>query len=673
MNENTDYQHFLYDTFKNGGPACIAELIRDRHGQGTDAVIIASNAAFNTLFHQDKEANLQGTTLSLLFQTLDKRWLLGFEQAIKNRKNATLSEFIINIGPLLSICFYPAGDHKTCLCAVREEFKRRHSLMDIDEDATASARENAFLQALSEDYTCALLCDLKSDEIKFTKYNVFSHFGSKIIKGGSALLSLSNWIQYSWDNVVIHESNPIYRQELSSAFLIPVLNKEGVYISRHQTKKNKKGCMYFEVCVKKFYEDDDSYEVILSYRPIDALVAEETERRNELEKALKAANSANLAKSNFLANMSHDIRTPMNAIFGFAELLKTEKLLSPQAKDYVKKILYSSDYLLSIINNVLEMARIESGRCDLEEKATNIDELTESLWTIFEQEMRDKQISFTHNIDTKHHWFYSDQVKIKEILLNLLSNAHKYTPAGGSVSVSIQENTTDDPNIIQIQTIVEDNGIGMSKQFQRHIFESFSRERSSTDCGQIGTGLGMGIVKRYVDTMKGTIQIESQKGKGSKFTVTTPHRVAKPIKLSALAPSGSSQNTSLNFKDMKVLLAEDNDINAQIPQSLLDQLGIKVTRVTDGIECVLKIQKDQSFDAILMDIQMPLMDGFNATMKIRALNDPRINAIPIIAMTANAFSEDKERGQKIGMNGYITKPVSLSALQQALSVIKHKA
>ncbi len=543
--------------------------------------------------------------------------------------------------------------------------------MDIDKDATASARENAFLQALSEDYTCALLCDLKSDEIKFTKYNVYSHFGSTIIKSGRALLSLSNWVQYSWDNFVIHETDPIYRQELSSDFLIPILNTEGLYVSRHQAKENQKGCKYFEVCVTKYYEDEKSYEVIISYRPIDALVAEETERRKELEKALQDANAANLAKSNFLANMSHDIRTPMNAIVGFAELLKSEGSLSSKAQDYVQKILYSSDYLLSIINNVLEMARIESGKCELEEKAINIDEITESLWTIFEQEMKSKQISFTHNIDIEHHWLYVDQVKIKEILLNLLSNAHKYTPTGGSVSVVIQEKTTDDPNIILIETTVEDNGIGMSKQFQEHIFESFSRERSSTESGLIGTGLGMGIVKRYVDSMKGTISVISEQGKGSKFTIITPHRIAKPVKLNSSTNNDASKFDDLDFRGMKVLLAEDNDINAEIAISLLNKLGIETTRVINGAECLLKIQKGQSYDAILMDIQMPLMDGLHATKEIRALSDPKVNSIPIIAMTANAFNEDKERGQQIGMNGYVTKPVSLSALQQALSLIKH--
>lgn len=663
-----DYQHFLCDLFQNGGPACLAELVRDLEGQGIDAKIIVSNTAFNKLFHQESSEDLHGANLSLLFQTLDNRWIKAFENAIKQKKNRAISEFIINIGPLLSVCFYPTGDNKTCLCVLREEFKRRHSLMDIDEDATASARENAFLQALSEDYTCALLCDLKSDEIKFTKYDSFSHFGSTIIQNRNALLSLSNWVQYSWDNIVIHTSDPIYREELSSDFLIPILNKEGIYISRHQTKKNKKGCKYFEVCVKKFYEDEESYEVLLSYRPIDTLVAEETERRDELEKALTAANAANLAKSNFLANMSHDIRTPMNAIVGFAELLKSEGSLSPHAQDYVKKILYSSDYLLSIINNVLEMAKIESGKCELEEQAINIDELMESLWTIFEQEMKNKNISFTHTIDTQHHWIYADQFKLKEILLNLLSNAHKYTPSGGYVNVSIQEKSTTDPHIVNIQLVVEDNGIGMSKQFQKHIFESFSRERTSTDSGQIGTGLGMGIVKRYVDTMKGTIQVESHKGKGSKFTVIIPHRTAKPIKLAQIANPELIESKALH--GMKILLAEDNDINAEIAVSLLNKLGIQVIRVNDGVECLLKIQKDQSFDAILMDIQMPLMDGYHATKKIRKLSDPKINSIPIIAMSANAFNEDKERGQKIGMNGYITKPVSLSALQQALSIIK---
>lgn len=388
---------------------------------------------------------------------------------------------------------------------------------------------------------------------------------------------------------------------------------------------------------------------------------------HELENALDMANKANNAKTVFLNSMSHDIRTPMNAIIGFTDLLNDNLSDQDKARDYIAKIRSSSDYLLSLINNVLEMARIESGKTELDESSISLKSLDSVYW-LFESQMKEKNIDFTWNVNVKHNNILCDVVKIKEILMNIINNAYKYSLPGDSVAVKIDELPCDRDGYVRIRTVVSDTGIGMSEDFLEHIFEDFSREQTSTESGQIGTGLGMAIVKKIVDLMGGDIDVQSEPGKGTTFTVTLEHRISQNVED---AGSVEKRNEDYSFEGRRIILAEDNDLNAEITMTILAGAGMEVDRAADGIQCIDMLEKAEPgyYDLILMDIQMPNMDGYKATMIIRKLDDRRLADIPIIAMTANAFNEDRKKAFEVGMNGYIAKPISAEDLKMTLAGI----
>ena len=386
---------------------------------------------------------------------------------------------------------------------------------------------------------------------------------------------------------------------------------------------------------------------------------------HELEEALDMANKANNAKTVFLNSMSHDIRTPMNAIIGFTDLLNDNLSDTEKARNYITKIRSSSDYLLSLINNVLEMARIESGKTELDESDVSIKNLDSVYW-LFESQMKEKNIDFTWNVNVQHNNILCDVVKLKEILMNIINNAYKYSLPGDSVTVNIDELPCDRDGYVKIRTMVSDTGIGMSEDFLEHIFEDFSREQTSTESGQFGTGLGMAIVKKIVDLMGGDIDVQSETGKGTTFTVTLTHRISEEITdIGAV----SKRTEDYSFEGKRILLAEDNDLNAEIAMTILTGAGMDVERAADGIQCIDMLEKAEPgyYDLILMDIQMPNMDGYKATMLIRKLDDKRLADIPIIAMTANAFNEDRKKAFEAGMNGHIAKPISAADLKMTLA------
>ena len=395
--------------------------------------------------------------------------------------------------------------------------------------------------------------------------------------------------------------------------------------------------------------------------------AEIEKSRNELANALQTAEEASHAKSTFLFNMSHDIRTPMNAIIGFTGLLKNHLDDQERARNYIEKIETANDFLLSLINNVLEMARIESGKVILDETAINVHAFWEELNVLFDPQMKAKGITFSKEIKLQHPDVMGDATKIREILLNIVSNAVKYTPSGGTVSVTITE-LPSDPGYTMLQTVVADTGIGMSREFLPHIFEEFTRERTSTESKVIGSGLGMPIVKKLVDLMQGTIEVESELGKGTQFTLTLRHRIADAA--DAKLDSGhSNAYRAADFSGKRILLAEDNELNAEIAMTILEQEGFLVECAEDGILCVDMLEKaaPDYYDLILMDIQMPNMDGYKATKVIRRLSDQQKANLPIIAMTANAFEEDRKKAFRMGMNGHIAKPIKVEELMAVLA------
>lgn len=425
----------------------------------------------------------------------------------------------------------------------------------------------------------------------------------------------------------------------------------------------------------------------------------------KLEKMAEEARSANEAKTRFLFNMSHDIRTPMNAIIGFSNFLKQHVDDREKTLEYIDKIQTSSSFLLSLINDVLEMARIESGKAMLKMESGCLSDLVNSLNAVFEPSIRTKNLKYSCNLNVTHEYLICDKTKLREIILNILGNAIKYTPDGGQVTVDITEENLAREGYARYRFVVKDTGIGMSEEYLPHIFEEFTRERTSTESKVFGAGLGLPIVKALIDLMGGTVEIESKVGKGSTFIVTLPFQLAdqeqirlldqrksektdlqasdwgaeklredpkipEKAKKSEKTVKNSESSQEACFQGKRVLLAEDNDLNAEIAETILEERGFVVERAADGELCVEELQKkpERYYDMILMDIQMPNMDGYTAAEVIRKLKDPR-RLTPIVAMTANAFEEDRRKAFEAGMNAHIAKPINVNAMFETIREI----
>ena len=391
------------------------------------------------------------------------------------------------------------------------------------------------------------------------------------------------------------------------------------------------------------------------------------ESQEQLKQALEQAESASVAKTNFLSNMSHDIRTPMNALMGYTMMLKP-RLKDEELLGYVEKMEQSGNLLLSIINHVLDMARIESGKMEVNEVYTKVGGDAVEVISVFSVEAKRKNIRLLTNMQVEHEHILCDATKIKEIFSNLISNAIKYTPEGGTVEFITRELPCSRPGYVRLQSEVVDNGMGMSKEFLPTIFDAFSRERNTTVGKISGTGLGMAIVKKLVEMMGGTIEVESELGKGSRFIVTFEHPIADEAYYKQEEQEAKSAQGAELIKGKRILLAEDNDLNAEIALFILRNMGLEVERVEDGAQCVstLEQQPAGTYDLIFMDVQMPKMDGYTATLNIRSLDDKKKAAIPIVAMTANAFAEDIKQTLAAGMNGHIAKPIDVKKLEQVL-------
>lgn len=389
----------------------------------------------------------------------------------------------------------------------------------------------------------------------------------------------------------------------------------------------------------------------------------------EIRKSAEKARKANEAKTRFLFNMSHDIRTPMNAIVGFSGLLEKSIHDEKKSLDYIKKIRVSSDILLTIINQVLEMARIESGKITLNPESVNIREMVEAMNTVFESSLTKKSLEYQCSLNVVHDQILCDKTKMEEIILNVVSNSIKYTNPHGKITVSIDELDSEDEKNANYKVVVEDNGIGMSQDYLPHIFEEFSREHTSTETRVAGTGLGLPIVKSLVDRMDGTIEVESEEGKGTRFIM----KFSFPVSLENQVREKEKQNIpdiTEKLEGKRILLAEDNELNAEIVETVLEETGIKVKHVEDGIQCIEELKKmpEKYYDVILMDVQMPNMDGYTATQRIRDLDDSRAE-IPIIAMTANAYDEDRRKAQEAGMDGFLAKPLDVDEMMRLLAQI----
>ena len=393
----------------------------------------------------------------------------------------------------------------------------------------------------------------------------------------------------------------------------------------------------------------------------------------ELEKSAEQAKNANEAKTRFLFNMSHDIRTPMNAIVGFSGLLEKNLQNEKKAKEYLGKIQSSSNLLLRIINQVLEMARIESGTAVLQLKAEDMDALFHRVNTVFEEDVRKKNLQYQVVLDVRHHYAVCDETKLQEIMLNIISNAIKYTPEGHSIHVEIHESVSENPSKVRYIFSCEDTGIGMSEEYLPHIYEEFSREHTTTENKVPGTGLGLPIIKSMIELMGGSIQVESRLGIGTKFTVDLSFDIAS--KEEVYGSQDTIKSSAIHtIKGKRILLVEDNELNAEIAKTVLEDVGALITRAENGQQAVelFKEKPAGTFDAILMDLMMPVMDGYTATRKIRSLEHSDAKTIPIIAMTANAFQEDAEKCIAVGMNAHLAKPLDIEKMMITICHLVNK-
>ena len=395
--------------------------------------------------------------------------------------------------------------------------------------------------------------------------------------------------------------------------------------------------------------------------------ASDTQELNaKLQVAVEKAESANHAKSTFLFNMSHDIRTPMNAIIGYADLASRHSDDPEKLKKYMENIQVCGQNLLMLLNNVLDLARIENDKTEMEYSVSDVEKDFRNCIAMFRNQADSKGQTLTVTTHLLHPYIYADVPHLTEVCTNLVSNAVKYTGAGGTIRCDVAQKPGEKEGWCDTVITVADNGIGMSQEFQKHIFEPFERERTSTVSKVEGSGIGMGIVKKLVGLMGGTVEVESKIGVGSTFTVTIPCRIASEEETQAKRETNPSDQKCLC--GTRILLTEDNDLNAEIATELLQEEGCTVDRAKDGVECVDMLEKaaNGTYQLILMDVQMPVMNGYDATKKIRRMDDPQKANIPIIAMTANAFSEDKQVALDAGMNDHIAKPIDMSVLVPTL-------
>lgn len=538
-----------------------------------------------------------------------------------------------------------------------DEIVKREKVLELQRE---------IIEGLGKEYFSVLLLELDSGQI--FSYREVGENGKRIAdfcrKYGNQWCEL---LPAYADEIVTDESRENFLDQLSldalcsnqDDFSMTYEFKTGDHIIYHQTR------------IAYVYKKDRSRVAVIGTRNIDDLIKKERMQEAKLKEAYIVAKEANKAKTDFLNNMSHDIRTPMNVILGYNELMK-QYLTDPILVDYQNKIEQSGKLLLSIINNVLDMARIESGKMVVEERAEAIGLVVEEIESVFESSAQEKNIVFTTSVDVDHTHVLWDGFKVREILMNLVGNAFKYTPDGGHIAIDVKELDCARSGYVRIQTQVKDTGIGMSEDYLPTLFDSFSREYNTTIGKVSGTGLGMAIVKNLVDMMDGEICVKSKLGEGTCFTLTFEHRIADEDSIEWNQELDVLDEKSI-LEGKRVLLVEDNELNAEIAMAILEQSGLILDRVEDGLACINRLSEVDAdlYDLILMDIQMPNMNGYEATRRIRQFENVKKASIPILAMTANAFEEDKKMAMEAGMNGHISKPIDVNVLEkQIINIFK---
>ena len=427
--------------------------------------------------------------------------------------------------------------------------------------------------------------------------------------------------------------------------------------------KKKNGSWFLSMVVPQSYDKNGNItSVLIANRDVTDEKMRELKQEEELREAKLKAECANKAKSSFLFNMSHDIRTPMNAIIGYTELASRHLQETDRLGRYLEKIQICGKEFLSMLGNVLDLARIENNKVEMEYTVSNVHECFENCIIMFQQQAESKNQRLSLTEQMIYPYVYMDEPHLSEICLNIISNAIKYTNTGGIISCNVRQESCEKEDWCNMIITITDNGIGMSEEFQKRIFETFERERNTTLSRIDGSGIGMGITKKLVELMDGTIEVKSKQGEGSTFTVTIPCR--KASEEDALVRKNSNLSNQNCLNGVRILLVEDNEINTEIARELLTDEGCIVETANDGVACIDMIEKADAdyYKMILMDIQMPVMNGYDATLAIRKMKDTKKARIPIIAMTANAFAEDIQKILSVGMNDHVEKPVDMNIL-----------
>lgn len=583
-----------------------------------------------------------------LMRTLKEQGSLEWQFQIVPDENG-----VSNLGAR-AVFLYEDLNHFKIIMGFRpiDEIVKREKVLELQRE---------IIEGLGKEYFSILLLELDSGQI-------FSY--REVGENGKCIADFCRKYENQWcaflpayaDEIVTDESRENFLDQLS---LDALCSNQNDFSMTYEFKMGNR-IIYHQTRIVYVYKKDRSRVAVIGTRNIDDLIKKERMQEAKLKEAYIVAEEANKAKTDFLNNMSHDIRTPMNVILGYNELMKPY-LTDPILVDYQHKIEQSGKLLLSIINNVLDMSRIESGKMVVEERAEQIGLVVEEIENVFESSAQEKNIVFTTSVDVDHTHVLWDGFKVREILMNLVGNAFKYTPEGGHIAIDVKELNCTRSGYVRIQTQVKDTGVGMSEDYLPTLFDSFSREYNTTIGKVSGTGLGMAIVKNLVDMMDGDICVKSKVGEGTCFTVTLEHRIADEECIEL--------NQELDVLDGKsvlqgkhVLLVEDNELNAEIAMAILEQSGLILDRVEDGLACINRLSEVDAdlYDLILMDIQMPNVNGYEATRRIRQFKNLKKANIPILAMTANAFEEDKKMAMEAGMNGHISKPIDVNALENQI-------
>ncbi len=443
--------------------------------------------------------------------------------------------------------------------------------------------------------------------------------------------------------------------------------KTDVYLEHQQyDDQGKVHWIATHVIFTKNPHNGDILEITLSQN-IDERIRKEAENQLLLQEALREAEASNNAKSEFLSRMSHDIRTPMNAIQGFLQILKKNLQDEAMVSDVIEKIERSSDTLSKLLGDVLELSRIESGKVDVNYAIVDLREQAQKLTNMFENILTERQVEFAVDINVSNLHVWVDELKLTQICMNMLSNARKFTPTGGKIILGMEQSHCSRENYETYRFYVRDTGIGMSEEFQKIAFEQFEREHSYTASGVVGSGLGMAIIKKLTELMGGSCELQSELGKGTEIAAVFELQTASV----AEKQTESREYENVDFNGRRVLLAEDNEFNREIAHFVLENMGFSVEDAEDGYVAVNKLLNapDGYFDLVLMDIQMPNMDGYTATREIRRIHREAVANVPIIAMTANAFQEDKERCLEAGMNSHVAKPIDSDVLVKEINKV----